>query len=135
MDRYVSNAKALIKRGNATKEELEIALKNIVDNYSTRPRIVIYLDDYEHSREDIIKAVAEVSHCSCGYDPDFYTTCMEDRKLFEELEEELHDCQTEYYETEDELDKDYIIDKMREIVRKMDNKFDVDYSYLIDELD
>ena len=43
MDCNIEKAQELLKSGKATKEELEKVLTDIVDNYSTRPRIVIYL--------------------------------------------------------------------------------------------
>lgn len=130
MDCNIERAQSLLTSGKATKEELEKVLKDIVDNYSTRPRIVIYLDDYNMSREDIINAVVPVCDCKYGYDPDFYTCCMEERNRFESLVEDLENYASRV-DDEDE-DKEYIKKEMQRIVGVLENDFNADYAYYLD---
>ena len=133
MDCNIEKAQELLKSGKATKEELEKVLTDIVDNYSTRPRIVIYLDDYNHTREEIIQEVAKRCDCTSGYEPDFYTCCMDERNRFEELTDDLSDYFNRFG-GEDE-DKEYIKGEMERIVNELENDFNVDYSYYLDDLE
>lgn len=106
MNSKIEKGKLLLERGGATKEELESVLREIVEDYSTRPRVVIFLDDYNNSRSEIVSQVASmIDDCYSGYGPDFYTECMEERTKFERLQEDLLNYQQELSELEIEEER------------------------------
>ncbi|MCQ2739785.1 MAG: hypothetical protein MJ237_06115 [bacterium] len=134
MDCNIEKAKQLLENGNATKEQMESVLKSIVENYSTRPRIVIYLDDYNSTREEIINAVIPNCDCNFGYEPDFYTCCMEERNKVEQLIEELQERVAELADfDEDEIDDmEWCKERIQQIKTELD-EYDVDYSCYVNE--
>lgn len=92
MDGNILQAKVIIGKEDATVEECKEVLRTLVAGYSERPRVVIYLDDYDHLPADIIREVADkVEDYQSGLEPDWYWACQENYdwdKIYGEENEE-----------------------------------------------